>query len=389
MQRKILVFAGLAIVAAGGAWFYMKNATVQAPPPAFPPSVPVVAQQVKSSDVPIYLQGIGTVFAYNTAVVRSQITGQLVKINFKEGQSVKKGDLLAEIDPRPYEALIAQFIANKKRDEAQLKNARANLGRYTPLEKQGYASSQLLETQQAQVAELEAAVQSIDAQIQAAEIQLSYTRLTSPIDGVTGILQIDIGNIIYPIDVNGLVTVTQIEPISVIFTLPQNDLPQIQERLAKGPITVLAYSQDNKTKLAEGQFLLVNNQINQTTGTLQIKANFPNKDHRLWPGLLVTTHGSCWIPAMNALTVAASAVQQGPNGSYAYVVKPGGVAEIQPIKVAQISNGQALVDSGLAANDQVVVDGQYRLRPGDHVTLLHGKAAQEATAQTQQQMQIP
>jgi multidrug efflux system membrane fusion protein len=350
--------------------------------------VPVVAQPVKSSDVPIYLSGIGTVYAYNTVVVRSQITGQLVSIDFKEGQQVKKGDLIAQIDPRPYDALIDQYTANKKRDQAQLANAKANLGRYTPLEEKGFATQQLLETQQAQVDQLEAAIQADAAAIKAAEVQLSYTRLTSPIEGITGIRQIDIGNIIYPTDVNGLVTVTQVEPISVIFTLPEGDLPAIQEQLAKGPLSVLAYSQDNKVKLGEGEFLLVNNQINQTTGTLQIKANFPNKDHKLWPGQLINAR-LLLDTRHDALTVAASAVQQGPDGSYAYVVRQDGVAERQPVKVAQVRSGQALIDSGLSAGEQVVVDGQYRLRPGDHVTLLQGKAAAEAAAQSRQQLEIP
>jgi membrane fusion protein, multidrug efflux system len=388
MRWKFLTIAGLIIAGAGGGWLYLKSGAVKAPPAAPPPLVPVVAQQVRSGDVPIYLKGIGTVYAYNTVVVRSQITGQLVQIAFKEGQQVKKGDLLAEIDPRPYQALIEQYTANKKRDLAQLTNAKANLGRYTPLEQKGFATPQLVDTQKAQVDQLEAAMQSDDAAIRAAEVQLSYTRLTSPIDGVTGIRQIDIGNIIYPTDVNGLVTVTQIDPISVIFTLPEGDLPQIQQQLAKGPLTVAAYSQDNKIKLGEGQFLLINNQINQTTGTLQIKANFPNKDHKLWPGQLI----NAWLLLdirHDALTVAASAVQEGPDGSYAYVIKSGGIAERQPVKVAQISGGQALIDFGLTANEEVVVDGQYRLRPGDHVTILHGKAAKEAEAQSKQQMEIP
>ncbi len=256
------------------------------------------------------------------------------------------------------------------------------------MEQRGFATEQLVETQQAQVSQLEAAIQSDEALIKAAQIQLSYTRLTSPIEGITGIRQIDIGNIIHPTDANGLVTVTQIQPISAIFTLPEGDLPQIQEHLAKGPLTVLAYSQDNRTKLGEGEFLLVNNQIDQTAGTLQIKADFPNKDLKLWPGLLI----NAWLlleTRHDALTVAASAVQQGPEGSYAYVVAPGGVAEIKAVKVAEVSGGKALIEEGLAPNDEVVVDGQYRLRPGSHVTLLHGKAAREAEAQSRQQMEIP
>ena len=251
MRLKILILAVLVAVAAGAGFLYVNNATSKDPASASadPPAVPVVAQQVRSGDVPIYLSGIGTVFAYNTVVVRSQITGQIVQIAFREGQQVKKGDLLAEIDPRPYLALIDQYTANKKRDEAQLLNAKANLGRYTPLEEKGFATQQLVETQQAQTAQLEAAVQSDDALIKAADVQLSYTRLTSPIDGITGIRQIDIGNIIQPSDATGLVTVTQIEPISLIFTLPEGNLPEIQQRLSKGPLAVLAYSQDNKISL--------------------------------------------------------------------------------------------------------------------------------------------
>jgi len=217
---------------------------------------------------------------------------------------------------------------------------------------------------------------------------LSYTRLTSPIDGITGIRQIDIGNIIQPSDATGLVTVTQLEPISVIFTLPEGNLPEIQQHLAKGPLTVLAYSQDNKFKLGQGQLLLVNNQINQQTGTLQIKAEFPNKDRRLWPGQLVNAR-LLLETRQDAITVPASAVQQGPNGSYAWIITPEGRADMKPVKVAQISDGQALIDSGLAGNDNVVVDGQFKLKLGDRVTILHGKAAAEAAAQSAQQLEIP
>ena len=221
-------------------------------------------------------------------------------------------------------------------------------------------------------------------------MQLGYTRLTSPIDGVTGIRQIDIGNIIHPTDPNGLVVVTQIEPISLIFTLPETDLPQIQQQQqkTKAPLKVLAYSQDNKIKLDEGMLGLVNNEILQTTGSIQLKANFPNTAHRLWPGELVNAR-LLLDTRHNGLTVAASAVQQGPNGAYAYVINPDNTVEIRPVTVAQISDGQALIDSGLKANEQVVVDGQYKLQPGTPVTILHGQAAEEAAAQSAQQAPIP
>ncbi len=393
MKRKPLFSVFLiAILAAGGIAAYTKlRAQKAASPPTPPPAIPVVAEAVKSGDVPIYLSGIGTVVAYNIDVVRSQITGQLTSIDFTQGQAVKKGDLLAQIDPRPYQAQLDQYIANRDRDQAQLKNADANLGRYTPLESKGFATNQLVDTQKAQVAELQAAIKSDEALVEAAKIQLGYTRLTSPVEGVTGILQLDLGNIIYPTSPNGLVVVTQIEPISAVFTLPQQDLPEIQQKqkLTKEPLTVFAYSQDNKIQLGKGQLLLIDNQIDQTTGQIRLKANFPNKDHRLWPGLLINAR-LLLDTRHDGLTVAASAIQQGQNGSYAYVIKkPGNVAEIQPVKVAQIRSGQALIDSGLKGGDDVVIDGQYKLQPGSHVTELTGKAAEEARAQTEQQMVIP
>ena len=359
------------------------------PPPAIPP-VPVVAGLVSSHDVPIYLTGVGTVIAFNTVVVRSQIQGQLVSINFTEGQTARTGDLLAQIDPSPYQAQLDQVTATRDRDQAQLTNAQANFKRYSDLGAKGWATPQLVETQTAQVAQLQAAIKSDEALIEGAKVQLGYTRLTSPIDGVVGIRQIDIGNIIHPTDANGLVVVTQIEPISLIFTLPETVLPQIQQQQqkTKGPLTVLAYSQDNTIKLDEGVLGLVNNEILQTTGSIQLKANFPNKEHRLWPGELVNAR-LLVDTRHDGLTVSAAAVQQGPKGAYAYVINPDSSVAIRPIKVAQISEGQALIDSGLEANEQVVTDGQYKLQPGTHVTILHGQAAQEEAAQDALQAPIP
>jgi multidrug efflux system membrane fusion protein len=386
----ITVSTVVAIAAlAGGSLLYFKRlphaeAAVSAPEAA----VPVVASTVSGKDVPIYLRGIGTVIAYNTDVVRSQIQGQLVKIAFTEGQTVKAGDLLAEIDPRPYQAQIEQLTANRDRDQAQLTNAEANLSRYTQLGAKGYATPQLVDTQKAQVAQLQAAVQSDQAQIDQAKVQLSYTRLTSAIPGIAGIRQIDIGNVIHPTDPNGLVVVTQIEPISLLFTLPQTDLPAIQQRMAKGPMKVIAYSQDNRMKLDEGKLLLVDNEIAGTTGTIQLKAEFPNHEHKLWPGQLVNAR-LLLDTRSNAITVAGSAVQQGQNGTYVYVVKPDQTAELRPVHVAQISDGQALIDQGVKSGEVVVVDGQYRLKQGSLVKQLHGKAAQEADLQSAVQDAIP
>lgn len=351
--------------------------------------MPVVAGVVSSQDVPIYLRGVGTVIAYNTVLVRSQIQGQITKIAFTEGQTVHAGDLLAQIDPRPYQAQVDQVTATRDRDQAQLANAQANLGRYTDLGAKGWATPQLVETQTAQVAQLQSAIKADEALIEAANVQLGYTSLTSPISGVTGVRQIDVGNIIHPTDPNGLVVVTQIEPISVIFTLPETDLPQIQQQqMANGSLRVLAYSQDGTLKLDEGKLTLVDNEILQTTGSIRLKAEFPNTAHRLWPGELINV----WLlldTRHNGLTIPASAVQRGQNGSFSYVITPANTVQVRPIKVSQISQGQALIDAGLTANEQIVVDGQYKLQAGSHVTILHGKAAEEAAAQNAQQIPIP
>src|SRR6267154_1570176 len=393
MKKKVVIPAALltAVLAAGGLLYFTHNPldkVIAAPTP--PPAVPIVAGVVTQHDVPIYLSGVGTVIAYNTDVVRAQIQGQIISINFTEGQAVHAGDLLAQIDPRPYQALIDQYTGNLERDQAQLINAQANFTRYSQLGDKGWATPQLIETQKAQVGELQAAIKADQALIDAAKVQRSYTRLTSPIDGVVGIRQIDVGNIISPSNTNGLVVVTQLHPISLIFTLPETSLPQIQEQQqkTKAPLKVLAYNQDNTIKLDEGVLGLVNNEILQTTGSIQLKANFGNSANKLWPGELVNAR-LLVDTRHNGLTVPAAVVQQGPKGPYAYVVNPDSTVAIRPIKVAQISDGQALIDSGLTANEQVVVDGQYKLQPGTRVTILHGHAAEEAVAQDALQAPIP
>jgi multidrug efflux system membrane fusion protein len=388
-KRVIVTLLGLALVGAGiGLVFELTDSPAPAATRPEPVRVPVVASKVVSGDVPIYLRGVGTVIAYNNVIIRSQITGQLVNISFTQGQTVKKGDLLAEIDPRPYQAQLDQMVANRERDQAQLVNAQANLDRYTQLGAKGFATPQLIETQKAQLGELQAMVKSDEALIDAANVNLSYTKLTAPIDGVTGIRQIDIGNIIHPTDPNGLVDVTQIQPISIIFTLPQTTFPEIQQQLSNGPVPVLAYSQDDKTKLDEGKLLLINNQIIQTTGTIQLRADFPNAQRQLWPGELVNCRLLLSV-RHDGLAVPVPAVQQGPNGSYVYVIAPDGTAQIRPVTVAQISDGQALIDSGLEPNETVVVAGQYRLQPGVQVQTLHGKAAQDPSLNSAVEQALP
>lgn len=394
MKTKMVISAAVlvAVTASAGLLHFTHlhpmHKAAAAPAPA--PPVPIVAGTVTQHDVPIYLTGVGTVIAYNTDIVRAQIQGQIISINFTEGQQVHVGDLLAQIDPRPYQALIDQYTANLERDQAQLANARANQTRYKQLGDKGWATPQLIETQNAQVSQLQAAIKADQALVDAAKVQLSFTRLTSPINGVVGIRQIDVGNIISPSSTNGLCVVTQLDPISLIFTLPETALPQIQQqqRQTKTPLSVLAYNQDNTIRLGEGQLGLVNNEILQTTGSIQLKASFANKENSLWPGELVNAR-LLLDTRHNGLTVPASVVQQGPNGPYAYVVNSDNTVSIRQIKVAQISDGQALIDSGLEANEQVVIDGQYKLQPGTHVVMLHGKAAEEAAAQDALQAPIP
>jgi multidrug efflux system membrane fusion protein len=392
-KRLAISSAVLTLAIAAGGFFHLTYARSVHKNAALSPAaetVPVVAATVTQHDVPIYLTGVGTVIAYNTDVVRAQIQGQIISINFTEGQKVHAGDLLAQIDPRPYQALVDQYTGNLERDQAQLINAQANQKRYNQLGSQGWATPQLIDTQNAQVGQLQAAIKTDQALIEGAKVQLSFARLTSPIDGVVGIRQIDVGNIISPSTANGLCVVTQLDPISLIFTLPETVLPKIQQQQKKtqAPLSVIAYNQDNTIELGQGELGLVNNEILQTTGSIQLKANFPNKENRLWPGELINAR-LLLDTRHNGLTVPAAAVQQGPSGTYTYVINPDDTVSIRHIKVAQISDGQALIDSGLSANEQVVVDGQYKLQPGVHVTILHGKAAEEAAAQDALQAPIP
>jgi len=384
----LAILAPAALIGGAAALTTTRSAGSAASAATLLPPVPVVAGTVKSGKVPIYLRGIGNVTAYNTVVVKSQIQGQLTAISFTEGQFVHKGDLLAQIDPRPYQAALDQAIANRDRDEANLANAELNFSRDAKLLPSHLSvSQQQYDTDNATVAQLKAQVEADKAAIETARVNLSFTRLTSPVDGVTGIRQIDIGNIIYP-NSGGLVTVTQIQPIAVIFTLPETDILETQQQMTKGPLPVLAYSQDGKTPLASGKLLLVNNEINQATGTLQLKAIFPNKESRLWPGELVDAR-LLLETRPNGLTIPARSVQQGPDGAYVYVIAPDGTVADHAVTVAQIGNKRAVIDSGLKAGERVVVDGQSRLHPGSRVVAVTGRAAEEVANEAGPRMVIP
>jgi membrane fusion protein, multidrug efflux system len=387
-RKKLLIsFCALAILA--GAAFAITRASGRRPPAhatAAPAPISVVAASVASHDVPIYLRGVGTVIAFNDVIVRSQITGQLIKINFEQGQTVKTGALLAQIDPAPYQAQLDQAISNRDRDQAHLANSQIDLNRYTQLVSQKSAPAQLLDSQKAIVSQLDAIVKADEAIIESARVNLGYTNLTSPIDGVTGIRQIDIGNIIHPTDTNGLVDVTQIQPISLIFTLPEADFAEVQERMSQGPLTVFVDDQ-NGHQLDQGNLNLIDNQIIQTTGTIRLRAQFPNPKRLLWPGQLVNVR-LLLDTRQNALTINASAVQQGQHGAYVWVIDKHNDAHMQPVHVGQIDGGQALIDQGLSANDDIVVAGQYRLVSGSPVKELHGKAAQQVQ-QSEVEQEVP
>jgi membrane fusion protein, multidrug efflux system len=323
--------------------------------------VPIVAGTVEQGDFPLHLDGIGTVQAYNTVQIKSRIDGQLVELRFREGQDVAVGDVLAVLDRRPLEANLKQAQANLQKDQAQLANAKADLARFQGLKE--YASRQSVDTQQASVAQFQAQAASDEAQVDYARTQLDYAVITSPIAGRTGIRQIDLGNILHAADATPIVTVTQLRPISVIFTLNADDLPAIDQS-QKLPVSV--YAKDNRTELAQGTLDLVDNQIDQATGTVKLKASFANTDGRLWPGQFVNARLGIGV-RQDALSVPASAVQQGPSGPYVWAVTPEGTAAMAPVAVARVEDGRALIDHGLAAGQTIVLDGQYNLKPGSPV----------------------
>ncbi len=331
------------------------------------PPVPVIAGNVEMKDVPIYLDGLGTVQALNTVTIHTRVDGQLVKVAFKEGQDVKTGALLARIDPAPFQAALEQAEAKKGQDAAQLANANLDLARYQDMFAKKVISSQQLDTQKALVDQLGAAVKADQAGIDSAQVQLDYTTILSPIAGRTGIRLVDEGNIVHAADAGGLVVITQLQPISVVFTLPEQNLSEIHKHTAAGEeLTVVAVDRDNQTVLDEGTLSVINNEIDTTTGTIQLKATFPNKNLQLWPGqfvnarLLLTTK-------KGGLVVPASVVQRGPNGPYAFVIKSDHTVEIRPVQTARADNNEVLIQSGLKAGERVVVDGQYKLQDGSAV----------------------
>jgi multidrug efflux system membrane fusion protein len=328
-------------------------------------AVRVTIAPVQKSDFPVYLTGLGTVQGFNTVQVRTRVDGQIDKIAFTEGQLVKQGDLLVEIDPRPYQAALDQAKAKKAQDEANLANANLDLQRYTKLGE--FATKQQTDTQRSTVQQLTAQIAADDAAIANAQTQLDYTAVKSPIPGVAGLRQVDIGNIVNASTQTGMVTIAQIEPIAVIFTAPEEQLPYINEAQARQPLKVIAITTDGKKPLAEGSLAVVNNQVDTTSGTIRLKAVFDNKNHALWPGQSVSTR--LLVKTLKDATVVPDdAIQHGTDGLYAYAVNQDNKAELHKVKVSQSIDGRSVIDEGLSPGQQVITAGQYKVSPGTLVT---------------------
>lgn len=357
-------YLGLAaVVAVGGYAIWPRHKDDK--PKAVAQSVPVVVAQVSKADFPVNLYGLGTVQGYNTVTVRTRVDGQIDTINFKEGQIVNKGDLIAQIDPRPFQAVLDQAVAKKKQDEASIANAKLDLQRSTKLG--DFATKQTVDTQTSTVQQLTAQIASDEAAIFNAQTQLDYASIRAPISGVTGIRQVDVGNIVNAATQTGIVTIAQVEPISVIFTAPENQLPEIKQALSQHELKVTALTTDGRKVLSEGTLQLINNLVDTTSGTIRLKATFANKDHALWPGLSVSTR--LLVNTMkDAVVIPDDAVQHGANGLYVYAVGDGNKAEYREVKVGQSTDGKTLVESGLSLGEHVVTSGQYRVQPGSLLT---------------------
>jgi multidrug efflux system membrane fusion protein len=382
-KRSILMIsAAVAVFAAGTGWALLHRTEAVAAAPAQTPKGPpvsVTSTQVEERDIPLYLSGVGTVTANANVTVKVRVDGQLDKIAFKEGQDVKAGDLLAQIDPRALQAQLLQVQATLAKDQATLANARLDLQRYTTLRAQDAATQQQLDTQKALVAQLQATVKTDEAAVNYAQVQLSYTTIKAPVSGRVGARLVDPGNIVHSTDTTGLVVINQIDPITVVFTLPEEAVPAINKAQLKHskPLKVTAYARSSREQLAVGTLVLLNNQIDTSSGTVQLKGRFANPQHSLWPGQYVNVNLQMDEHAPS-LTLPAAAIQRNQQGTYVYLIKDDETAVIQPVKVARIQDSIAVISDGLQAAQRVVLDGQYKLKPGSHV--VENKASKAADA---------
>jgi multidrug efflux system membrane fusion protein len=332
-----------------------------------PQTIPVTVATVQQQDFPIYLTGLGSATAYYTVGVKSRVDGQLIEVKFREGESVKKGELLAVIDPRPYRVQLDQAQATLFKDQASLRDAKLNYERYKSLlQESGAVSQQQVDTQKATVDQLEGTVRNDQALVDNAKLNLTYCHIAAPESGRVGLRLVDPGNMVHATDANPLLVITQLQPITVIFTLPEDQLQTVSQHMKKGTLPVDAYSRDDQTKLANGKLLTIDNEIDQTTGTGRLKAVFENKGNELWPNQFVNVH-LLLETRKNALVLPAAAVQRGPQGSYVYVVRQDKTVEERPINIAVAQGSVVQIDSGVLANELVVTDGQDKLQANSHV----------------------
>ncbi|MGB6537599.1 MAG: efflux RND transporter periplasmic adaptor subunit [Xanthobacteraceae bacterium] len=377
-RRIVLAVVGCGAVAALVGLAASRLSRTNTAHAAPPPSVPVVATTAGQRDVPIYYDALGTVMAFNTVSIRAQVTGQIVSIDFRQGQDVKRGDVLAKIDTHPFKAALDQVVAKKAEDEATLIDAEKDLVRFKTLVGRNAETQQNVDSQQAKVDLTKAMIEADQGAIEAAQTQLGFTTITAPIDGVVGFRQVDVGNIVNTSDANPLTVLTQIKPCYAVFTLPQTDLGSVRDAMLRGSVEVLAFDQDNVRQLAKGQLLLIDNQIDQSTSTIRLKAQFQNLDERLWPGefvhirILITTR-------KDAVVVPPVAVQRGPDGLYVWVIKPDDTVEQRPIDAQTVSDDTTVVRKGLAVGERVVLEGQSRLDQGVHVNIRPSAAPSRQT----------
>ncbi len=378
-MRRVWVIVVAVLVLGGGYWWWSRSAAapVQARAaagrhgPSLATPVPVVVAAAKREDVPVYLDGLGTVQAFNQVAIHAMVDGPLVEIDFREGQDVHKGDVLARIDPRPYQASLDQAQAKQRQDAATLANARADVARYAKLAAGAYASAQQYDTARATVAQLTAQVAGDQAAVESAQTQLSYATITAPIDGRTGLRQVDQGNIVHPADTIPITVITQLKPISVVFTLPQQVLPQVAAAMAGGMPAVLAVqpgAPPGSPALDRGQLAVLDNQVDPTTGTIKLKATFPNPGLKLWPGAFINVRLLATVEH-GVTTVPTAAVQRGPDGAFLYVVGADGKAVRRALKLGHADELVTVVASGVAVGERVVTDGAQRLTEGQRVAI--------------------
>ena len=380
-SRWWLWVLAIGVIALGGSYYYSAKNSSQAADPAATAAagkgkgssgagglvVPVVVATAQRGDLPVYFNGLGTVTAFNTVTVRSRVDGQLASVAFKEGQFVHEGDLLAQIDPRPFQVQLEQAQGQLAKDQAQRKDAEVNLERFKLLFKEGVIPQQQLDTQAALVGQFDGAITSDQSQIDNAKLQLTYSRITAPISGRIGLRLVDVGNIVHATDANGLLVITQLQPISVIFSLPQDQLPEVNAKLRSGvQLVVDAYDRDDTAKIASGKLVTIDNQIDPTTGTYKLKSIFANTDNALFPNQFVNTHLLVDIKH-NLVIVPTAAIQRGPQGAYVYAAGPDNTAKIKVVTIAQTTGDNVGLSAGLNSGDAVVIDGQDKLQDGTKI----------------------